>query len=96
MALPALPAGEKVLIPQDFNELETFFHFPPLVFLGFSAIASMNGGRVLVLVWFRGSTFKNLFFLIYLLTGGKLLYNVMLLSAEQHKSAIIVHISLPS
>ena len=97
-ALPALLAGGKVLIPQDFNELEAFFHFPPLVFLGFSAIASMNRGESscfsLVL---GGSTFKYLLFLMYFLTGGKLLYNVMLLSAEQQcKSAITVHISPPS
>ena len=33
-------------------------------------------------------------FLIYFLTGGKLLYNVVLVSAvQQLKSAIIIHIS---
>lgn len=61
-ALPALPAGEKVLIPQDFNELEAFFHFPPLVFLGFSAIASMNRGESSVLVWFGGGPPSKIYF----------------------------------
>ena len=57
------------------------------------------------LVWYSPScsffilllVFQVCFFLIYFVIGGKLLYNVVLVSAIQHcKSVIIIHITPPS
>ena len=78
-----------VTVRSDFgaqeNKICHCFHFSPSIC---HAVMGLNA-MILGIVFF--------FFVIYFLTGRKLIYNVLLVSAvKQCNSVIIVHISPPS